>query len=620
MKKLFLIFTLLFIFNRALAQEGEDNALYLFDSTEIFLKPDASGKEINHCLIKILTPTGAKKFSSASFPYITLYDTVVVKKAVVIKPDGKIIKVRKEDIEDLPMPAWPGSKFLIPNLRIVKITFPEVEEGCAVEFLLERITRNPPYDSVFDYWTLFEGFEPIKIKVLKIHFPTNLKPKWVVKNGTITEEKREKKNEIEYIFSANDVPRIIEEPAMPPLEDIATKLVLSTANSWEAISRWYYQLCEPKLLPDEEIKEEVKNLLKDARSREDSLRFLFEFVKREIRYVETRLTGRKGGYEPAPITFTYKTRYGVCRDKAALLVGLLREAGFKNSYMVLTNPSNRVEKEIPAPSQFNHALVALKEGEEFIFFDPTVEWSVEFLSPIEDEREVLICTPEGRDLEKTPERPGSVNFIQVNSEVNILSDRTGRISLQIVGRGVIDMALRNLIKMLPQERLSEVFLQSFKANYPQAHCDSIKTSDPEDYKSPITLNLFLTIPEYATKINKEWHFGGGMSSFQFLGGNPFGTEERKYPIYFNLKNLSEAKTKITFPKNLKVKYLPKDYEKKTEDMEAKMTLKVERNTITSTTISAITSRLIPPERYKENKKMMEELEQFSREKIILEEK
>ncbi len=620
MKKLFLIFTLLFIFNRALAQEGEDNALYLFDSTEIFLKPDASGKEINHCLIKILTPTGAKKFSSASFPYITLYDTVVVKKAVVIKPDGKIIKVRKEDIEDLPMPAWPGSKFLIPNLRIVKITFPEVEEGCAVEFLLERITRNPPYDSVFDYWTLFEGFEPIKIKVLKIHFPTNLKPKWVVKNGTITEEKREKKNEIEYIFSANDVPRIIEEPAMPPLEDIATKLVLSTANSWEAISRWYYQLCEPKFLPDEEIKEEVKNLLKDARSREDSLRFLFEFVKREIRYVETRLTGRKGGYEPAPITFTHKTRYGVCRDKAALLVGLLREAGFKNSYMVLTNPSNRVEKEIPAPSQFNHAIVALKEGEEFIFFDPTVEWSVEFLFPIEDEREVLICTPEGRDLEKTPERPGSVNLIQVNSEVNILSDRTGRISLQIVGRGVIDMALRNLIKMLPQERLSEVFLQSFKANYPQAHCDSIKTSDPEDYKSPITLNLFLTIPEYATKINKEWHFGGGMSSFQFLGGNPFSTEERKYPIYFNLKNLSEAKTKITFPKNLKVKYLPKDYEKRTEDMEAKMTLKVERNTITSTTISAITSRLIPPERYKENKKMMEELEQFSREKIILEEK
>ncbi len=627
MKKLYPIFLILLFFTNKLipGQEPEEysesNAQYLFDSTEIFLNPDASGREVNHTLIKILTPTGAKKFSEASFSYITLYDTVILRKAIVIKPDGKVKKVKREDIEDLPMPAWPGSKFLVPNLRILKVTFPEVEPGCAIEYQVERITRNPPFDSVFDYWELFESLEPIKTKVLKIHFPKNLQPRWVVKNGSIEHQVKEVKGKMVYTFFRSNCPRIIEEPAMPPLEDIATKLVLSTANSWEEISCWYYQLCEPKLLPDSEIKEGLKNLLRNAQTKDDTLRSLFEFTKRQIRYVETKLTGKKGGYEPAAISFTYKNRYGVCRDKAALLVGLLREAGFKNSYMVLTNPNNRVEKEIPAVSQFNHAIVALKEGENFIFFDPTVEWSVEFLSPIEDDREVLICTPEGQDLTKTPERPGSVNLTKVKSNLNLLPDRTGKIFLQIVGKGAIDMVLRNLIKMLPKERLSEIFLQSFKLRYPQTIFDSIKTSDPEDYRTPITLELFLTVPEYATKIGQEWHIGGGgVSSLQFLGGNPFATEERRYPIYFNLKNLSEATSTITFPKNLKVKFLPTNYEKKIEDMEVKIETKVKKDTIFSFTRSAITSRLIPPERYQENKKLMEEIETISQKRIILEEK
>ena len=605
------------------ADYPESNALYVYDSTEIFLKPNASGKAIYHNFIKIFTPTGAEKFGSASFGYITLRDTIVLKKAVVIKPDGKIIKVKKEDIEDIPMPAWQGSKFLIPNLRIMKITFPELEQGCAIEYMVERITRSPYLDSVFDYWDIFEASEPIKSKVVKIHFPKNLKPKWVAKNGEIKHEMVQAGEKDIYTFFKDDVPRIIEEPAMPSLEDVATKLVLSTASSWQDISKWYYRICEPKLVPDSAIKEEVKNLLQDAKTKDDSLRNLYEFVKRKIRYVETRLIGKKGGYEPAELSFTYKNQYGVCRDKAALLTGMLREAGFKDAFMVLTNPMSRVEKEIPAPSQFNHAIVALKQGDDFIFFDPTAEWSVEFLTPIEDDREILVCVPAGRDLEKTPERPSSVNLTKVNVTMNLLKDRTGIMALEITGQGVIDMAFRTLIKMLPKERIKDIFLQSIFAIYPKAVFDSIKTSDAEDYKTPMSMKLFVTIPEYATKIGKEWHIGGdrGFQVSQFGGGgNLFGLEERKYPLDLKLKTYSEVNAITTFPKSLKVKKLPSSLEKKIDEIEIKVAVKKEGNKIHFSSTNAMNLKNIPPERYKEVKKMMAEFEEFGKEKTILEER
>lgn len=601
----------------------ESNALYVFDSTEIFLKPNASGKTIYHNFIKIFTPTGAEKFGSAAFGYITLRDTLILKKAVVIKPDGKIIKVKKEAIEDIPMPAWQGSKFLIPNLRIMKITFPELEEGCAIEYMVERITKTPYIDSVFDYWDIFEASEPIKSKVVKIHFPKNLKPKWAAKNGEIKHDVVQAGEEDIYTFYKNDVPRIIEEPAMPSIEDVATKLVISTAGSWLDVSKWYYRLCEPKIVCDSAIKEEVKNLLQGAKTKDDSLRNLYEFVKRKIRYVETRLIGKKGGYEPAELSFTYKNQYGVCRDKAALLTGMLREAGFKDAFMVLCNPLSRVEKEIASPSQFNHAIVALKQGKDFIYFDPTAEWSVEFLTPIEDDREILICTKEGRELERTPDRPSSVNLTKVNVTMNLLQDRTGIMTLEITGQGVIDMAFRTLLKMLPKERIKDIFLQSIFTMYPKAVFDSIKTSDPEDYKTSMSMKLFITIPEYATKIGKEWHIGGerGFQMSQFTGGgNLFGLEERKYPLDLKLKTISQVNAITTFPKTLKVKKLPSSIEKKIDEIEIKIVVKKEGSKIRFSSTNAMNLKNIPAERYQEVKKMMVEFEEYGKEKTILEER
>ena len=51
-------------------------------------------------------------------------------------------------------------------------------------------------------------------------------------------------------------------------------------------------------------------------------------------------------------------KYGVCRDKAALLVSLLRTAGL-NSYPVLINVGTKMDPDVPDPF-FNHAIVSVE--------------------------------------------------------------------------------------------------------------------------------------------------------------------------------------------------------------------------------------------------------------------
>ena len=68
------------------------------------------------------------------------------------------------------------------------------------------------------------------------------------------------------------------------------------------------------------------------------------------------------GFEPHDVRLTFENKYGVCRDKAALLVSLLEAAGFR-SYPVLVNVGTKRDPEVPSPD-FNHAIVSVEDVSE----------------------------------------------------------------------------------------------------------------------------------------------------------------------------------------------------------------------------------------------------------------
>ena len=64
------------------------------------------------------------------------------------------------------------------------------------------------------------------------------------------------------------------------------------------------------------------------------------------------------GYAPHDVSITFDNRYGVCRDKAALLTAMLRIAGH-NAFPVLIHAGAKLDPEVPQPF-FNHAVVAVE--------------------------------------------------------------------------------------------------------------------------------------------------------------------------------------------------------------------------------------------------------------------
>ncbi|MCK4338956.1 MAG: DUF3857 and transglutaminase domain-containing protein [Candidatus Cloacimonetes bacterium] len=597
------------------------NAVVVIDSTGIDLKPSGKYVSTQHKLVKILTMKGKAIYSEATFGYFTLYDTVIVKMARVISPDGKIMNVQKEDIKDVKIPAF--GKFFLPNVRMKKIIFPNVEEGSSVEFVVKNIMQNPPMEDNFDAYVLFEGKNPVIKKVYSVASPISLN--WKVKNDedqAVKFQESKKKNKTIYKWSVQNVPGIVEEPMMPPMPDVCKKLLVSSVPSWEVWSKWYWDLCKDKFTTNDTMNAVIDSVLVGRETREDSIRALYYYVSQNNRYVGTKMSGKKGGYEPFPATKTFRDKYGVCRDKACLLASMLRKAGF-DAYTVLTNPFLNIEKDIPV-DQFNHAITAVREKDgSFLYIDPTAENTREFLISIEQGKAVLVCDEDGEDLEYTPKVPAEKNLFSMEAEGHLEENGNLNETLTMKLSGLMDMSFRSLFTMLPPEQMKQVFQSIVTSMVTGAVIDTFYYSDPKDLYQPLEITLIFSAENYGLNLGDTFSFqtplsGGGAGNISIGGGgNPFALEERKYPLYLYTTIKAVVKEKIYIPEGYDVEELPENFEKDVDFFKVESHYEAKDGYILHYSESVMNEFIYSPEQYKIMKSIFDEMSQKGGQEIVL---
>ena len=160
-------------------------------------------------------------------------------------------------------------------------------------------------------------------------------------------------------WEVTDVPRMFDEPAMPPYEIVLQRLLVSTTPDWESVSKWYWNVCKPHLdATTPEMKKNVEELTAGAKTDMDKIKAVFYHVAQKIRYMGLTPEKDRPGFEPHDVKLTFNNKYGVCRDKAALLVRHAQGAGFK-AYPVLVNVGTKRDQDVPEPA-FNHAIVGVE--------------------------------------------------------------------------------------------------------------------------------------------------------------------------------------------------------------------------------------------------------------------
>lgn len=458
----------------------------------------------------------------------------------IIRPDGKVIPVDvAAESRVMVNPSSMEENIYNPNDQLIQVNISDLQIGDVLHYVLfDRIVK-PRVEKTWSEWLVFEGLRPILKQVVEISGPAELPLQAIAHKSeipnTVSFERKEVEDRIIWRWEAKDVPRMFPEPSMPPPHTVIQRVLVSTIPDWQTISRWYWKLSEPHFKAGAALEEKVNELTAGLDDPREKTRALFKFVSQEVRYMGITKEAESPGYEPHDVMDTFEARHGVCRDKAALLVAMLRLAGLE-AYPTLIHNGAKLDLEVPQPF-FNHAIVAVKNDDgEIILMDPTDETTTELLPAYLSDKSYLVASPEGEPLRTSPIIPASENMMMIRTAGRV--DASGNLAAETVleFRGANDNAYRGLFAMRKPEERRQFFEGLAKSMAPGATVTrlSIAPEDMTDTATTLTVRVAFSAPDLpigrdATVALPLPQAGSRLGVANFIVGQT-GLKERKYPL------------------------------------------------------------------------------------------
>ena len=507
---------------------------------------------------KALTERGRRSLSSLSIGYSLRYGKGEILLVEIIDADGKVRAVDfAETLKEATDNSSTSANIYDPLDKVLSCSIPGIKVG---ETLHVKTRRTVTKSRVKDQWAdmeIFESTMPIVRTSVRIDGPLSRPLKNIaVRNplGNVVSSVVTNGERIVYSWTVENSPQMFPEPAMPPYWTQGQNLRVSTASSWQELSKWYWDVSVPHLektnaAMTNKVEEIMGSVGADA-APIDKVRAMYKFVSQEIRYMGLTMEDTSPGYAPHDVDLTFDNRYGVCRDKAALLVAMFRIADFESYPVLISVSAAKMDNEVPTPF-FNHAVVAVKLDGDYILMDPTDESSRDLCPAYLGDCSYLVAHPDGEDLRTAPVVPPSKNAVTVVGSGRLGKDGSLLADHAITLCGINDNSFRrHLLSLKPEQRreLFERAVEGVSAGAELMRCD-IEPKDLQDTTKELKVKLLVKYPEVLLRGETRDELSvpslsSALGAANWLLSGRTALESRKYPLKVSSTALAEEKMEI----------------------------------------------------------------------------
>lgn len=485
------------------------NVVHLLDSTHVEVDKNGAGTFYIYHRIRIQKPAGALHYRIIKFDYDPLTAFAEFEYLKIRQADGNTRIIDPQTACDYVAPAraiyWGARQIMIEPGRLEPgdtLDYAIKKKGFTYALLTSQTGEDrfiPPmrgqfYD-IIPFWSPY----PVLKKIYQVTLPQEKELKYQFYQGECQSSIETKDSRKTYSFQADHILPFEKEPNMLDLYDVAPKLMMSTTPDWQAKSKWFYRVNEDygSFTPTPEAQAKVDELIKDAKSEAEKISILTHWVADNMRYSGISM-GKGEGYTLHNTRMNFTDRCGVCKDKAALLISMLRMAGFE-AFPAMTMAGSRVEA-IPA-DHFNHsvAVVKLSDG-TYMPLDPTwVPFIRELWSSAEQQQNYLPGLPEGSDLLVTPLSPPENHYVKIRVHSSLDKKGTLRGDLSIEAEGQSDGNIRRIFTNGYQRDWENALEKELLNVSPRAQLVQIDYGkNPRNYMdAPLHIKMKFIIPDYA---------------------------------------------------------------------------------------------------------------------------
>lgn len=264
-------------------------------------------------------------------------------------------------------------------------------------------------------------------------------------------------------------------------------LLISTVPSWAAVAQAYQETVN-RQLAGADLSGRAKAAMGEARDTRQQVNRILERMNRDIKY--TGLEFGAASVVPRTPAEVLTRGYGDCKDKATLLVGLLRSVGIEAHVALLnTGPGPDMEDEIPGLNHFDHAIVFVP-GTDPIWIDPTAELYRAGELPFQDQgRKALIAGPGTTTLTRIPSLESRDNRVREIREVYLADAGPSRVTELSCPDGLGEGLLRAELSNTEPKQLRENLKKYVQGVYEAKDLGKVDMPDPMDLSKPFSLGL-----------------------------------------------------------------------------------------------------------------------------------
>jgi len=333
---------------------------------------------------RINTEQGARSFSPHSVMYAAMSERLSIVHARVLRHGGKVAEATVSGDE----PVVERSSAMYFDSRTRDLRFAGLEPGDLVEveyFLLPASEVNP-WAGYYARLDLFRDSLPTRLRRRVVIAPSEMKL-FAVEHGLAPANVRQHSAETTRVWEAREINAQPFEALSPGASATGPYLHVSTIGSMEEFGRWYSALLEPGLKMQPELRAIADQILARNLATPQKVQAIYESVQRSTRYIAFEFGVHS--YQPYPLATVERRGFGDCKDKAAMIVALLRAVGVPAEFaMVRTRSAGEVEANAYSVQLFNHAVAYVPELN--LYLDGTAEYAALGELPPDDQGAVAV--------------------------------------------------------------------------------------------------------------------------------------------------------------------------------------------------------------------------------------
>lgn len=474
----------------------EGYEMLLIDQQEAVQGP--SVERFKHLAYRLLDDGAVQDNSQIEIAFDPSYEQLILHTAIVRRNGRSIDQLHAGRIRVVQREKEMDYQIYSGSLSVV-VLLEDVRRGDVIEYSYTRRGANPVFAGHYMSEVVLQRTVPVRRLSFRLLWPrerslfvrpylTALEP--VVRDTGALRE---------YVWSDTALAPKVLDADLPSWYDPLPEIQLSDFASWSQVAAWGDSLfAVPARAPAELAAPLAAIRASDSTAAGRVLRAL-RFVQEEVRYLGIEIGANS--HRPYAPAVVMRRRYGDCKDKALLLITMLRELGIQaRPALVSTEYGGHVGDFEPTAQLFDHAIVRAEVDGRAVWVDPTALYERGDLQGAAPPfGAALVLGGAADSLSAIPQPPGAGQFtdVSVSFELHTVGAPVEmRVDTRYTGGAANDV--RASVRAKSAEELQRRYTDFYAEAYP-----SIRALAPPEVHDDEGANVIRTVERYS--IPEFWH-------------------------------------------------------------------------------------------------------------------